>query len=174
MRHIFSSMRLGFRGFSDSDADTFLLHHNEDKYKLWFPDNECVTIEDALKVIAFFSDCINNKRLPYVLAIDLLETNELIGDVGVNEVAGKNNEIEIGFSISERFERLGYASEALSMMVKYIVPLFSIKNLYGRVLFGNEASVNVLYKCGFEYQNKEMDAEDDPYGNGMLVFVHTE
>ena len=42
--------------------------------------------------------------------------------------------------------------------------------LYGRVMKGNEASVKVLEKCGYVFLREEQEAEDDPYGRGMLVF----
>lgn len=41
-------------------------------------------------------DCVNNKHLPYVFAVELEETGELVGDAGGNEVEGNWNEIEIG------------------------------------------------------------------------------
>lgn len=35
---------------------------------------------------------------------------------------------------------------------------------------GNNASVRVLKKNGYEFVKKEFGAEDDPYGNGMLIY----
>lgn len=173
MHYIFESTRLGFRAFNKNDAEAFLKNHNEEKFKQWFPGNACEDLEEAFEDIAFFSDCVDRKIMPYVLALESLETNELVGDLGVNEVAGKSGEIEIGFSICEKYQGLGYASEALIAMSNFIASLFSIDSLYGRVLHGNDASCKVLQKGGFTYQNTEMDAEDDPYGKGMLVYIRT-
>lgn len=39
-----------------------------------------------------------------------------------------------------------------------------------RVVYGNDASVKVLEKSGYQFVRKEFGAEDDPYGNGMLVY----
>lgn len=47
-------------------------------------------------------DCVNNKHLPYVFAVELEETGELVGDAGGNEVEGNWNEIEIGYGICKR------------------------------------------------------------------------
>ncbi len=44
------------------------------------------------------------------------------------------------------------------------------KVLYGRVMKGNDASVRVLEKNGYNFAGEEQDAEDDPYGNGMLIY----
>ena len=35
---------------------------------------------------------------------------------------------------------------------------------------GNSASVRVLEKSGYRFVREESGAEDDPYGNGMLVY----
>lgn len=35
---------------------------------------------------------------------------------------------------------------------------------------GNHASVRVLEKNGFEFVKEEFGAEDDAYGNGMLIY----
>ena len=173
MNYIFKSARLGFRAFNKNDAEAFYNNHNEEKFKQWFPGNECEDIEEALEEIDFFRGCVNDKVLPYVLAIELLETSELIGDTGANEVEGKNNEVEIGFSICEKHQGFGYATEAVIAMSKFIMQVFPVKKLYGRVLKGNDVSCKILQKSGYKYKAIEMEAEDDPYGNGMLVYVRT-
>lgn len=35
---------------------------------------------------------------------------------------------------------------------------------------GNHVSVRVLEKNGFEFVKEEFGAEDDAYGNGMLIY----
>ena len=42
--------------------------------------------------------------------------------------------------------------------------------MHGRVVHGNEASARVLEKNGYRFAEEEFGAEDDPYGNGMLVY----
>ena len=120
--------------------------------------------------INFYVDCVNNRRLPYVLAVELKETGELIGDTGVNEVEGNCNEVEIGYGICKNHSGKGYATELLNAMTKYIVSSFGINILYGRVMRGNNASVRVLEKNGYVFDKEEIGAEDDPYGNGMLIY----
>ena len=56
-------------------------------------------------------------------------------------------------------------------MMAYVFEKFDIKVLYGRVMHGNGASVRVLEKNGFSFAKEEFDAEDDPYGKGMLVYT---
>ncbi|MCM1540338.1 MAG: GNAT family N-acetyltransferase [Blautia sp.] len=124
----------------------------------------------ALRAINFYINCVNNKHLPYVLAVELKCTGELIGDTGVNEVEGNPEEVEIGYGICKMYCGKGYATELLMAMTKYIVEIFGINILYGRVMNGNNASVRVLEKNGYEFVREELEAEDDPYGNGMLIY----
>jgi len=55
-------------------------------------------------------------------------------------------------------------------MTKFSVETFGINVLYGRVMHGNNVSVRVLEKNGYEFVKEEFGAEDDPYGNGMLIY----
>lgn len=55
-------------------------------------------------------------------------------------------------------------------MTEFITNAFGISILYGRVMQGNIASVKVLEKNGYEFVREEFGAEDDPYGNGMLIY----
>jgi len=42
--------------------------------------------------------------------------------------------------------------------------------IWGRVVYGNDTSMKVLEKSGYQFVRKEFGAEDDPYGNVMLVY----
>ena len=106
-----------------------------------------------------------------MLAVELKETGELIGDTGVNEVEEKTNEVEIGYTICKKHSGKGYATELLNAMTEFIVSTFEINVLYGRVMRGNNASVRVLEKNGYVFVKEEFGAEDDPYGNGMLIYM---
>lgn len=142
----------------------------EEDAKKWIPNESYTDIEEAKDAIRFYINCVNHKHLPYVLAVELKSTGELIGDTGVNEVEGCLNEVEIGYGICKKYSGKGYATELLIAMTKYIAEIFEINVLYGRVMQGNHASVRVLEKNGYEFVKKELEAEDDPYGNGMLIY----
>ena len=51
-----------------------------------------------------------------------------------------------------------------------MVSAFGMSVLYGRVMHGNNASVRVLEKNGYKFVTEEFGAEDDSYGNGMLIY----
>ena len=98
------------------------------------------------------------------------ETGELIGDTGVSEVDGEPNSLEIGYQICEKYSGKGLATEVLNAMTAFSFARFNATISYGRVVHGNAASARVLEKAGYVFVNEEYGAEDDPYGNGMLVY----
>ena len=170
MEYIFETEHLKIRKFELDDARCLYENHLEEDVIKWIPNESYADMEETKEAIDFYIDCVNNKHLPYVLAVELKSTGELIGDTGVNEVEGNLNEVEIGYVICKKYSGKGYATELLMAMSKYIAEIFEINILYGRVMHGNNASVRVLEKNGYEFVKEEFGAEDDPYGNGMLIY----
>lgn len=170
MKYMFETENLRVRKFELEDAQCLYENHSEEEVRKWIPNESYVDIEETQGAIDFYVDCVNNGRLPYVLAVELKETGELIGDTGVNEVEGNADEVEIGYGICKKHSGKGYATELLKAMTEFIVSTFGINVLYGRVMCGNDASVRVLEKNGYIFVKEEFGAEDDPYGNGMLIY----
>ena len=170
MDYIFETEHLRIRKFRIEDAQCLYVNHLEEDIKKWIPNESYADIEETQSAISFYVECVNNRHLPYVLAVELKDTGELIGDTGVNEVEGKINEVEIGYAICKKHSGKGYATELLNAMTEFIVASFGIDVLYGRVMRGNKASVRVLEKNGYVFIEEEFGAEDDPYGNGMLIY----
>ena len=170
MMKMFETERLIIRMFRDEDARELYENHRDDEVRKWFP-NECYADRaEAQDAIRFYNDCVNNGHLPFVLGVELKETGELIGDTGISEAEGKLNETEIGYCIGQKYRGRGYATELVGAASGFVSERFGITAIYGRVVHGNEASVRVLEKNGYQFVKEESGAEDDPYGNGMLVY----
>jgi len=166
-KYLFETENLGFRRFDRTDAERLYEHHNEQGLKAWLPNESYENLEEAIDAVEFFGKYYDNDELPFVLAIELKETHELIGDTGVNEAPGG---VEIGYSICEKYQRHGYATETVKAMTEFLLIHFNIKELFGRVMHGNGASCRVMDKSGYKYIKEEFGAEDDPYGKGMLIY----
>ena len=167
---LFETDHLIVRKFKHEDAQQLYRNHMDEEVRRWFP-NECYAdVEEAQDAIRFYADCVDYGKLPYVLGVELKETGELIGDAGISEVEGKPGETEIGYCIGQKYRGKGYATELLRAISDYVVSRFGIGVIWGRVVSGNEASMKVLAKSGYQFVRKEFGAEDDPYGNGMLVY----
>ena len=171
METLFETARLLVRKFRDADAAPLYENHKDEKVRKWFP-NECYADEaEALDAIRFYANCVDGGRLPFVLAVELKETGELIGDTGVSEVDGHPEETEIGYCIGQKYRGKGYASELLEAISGFVFSRFGIRTIYGRVVHGNGASARVLEKTGYRFVKEEFGAEDDPHGKGMLVYA---
>ena len=170
MKYVYETERLKIRRFEPDDAGRLFDIHLDEEVKKWIPGESYEDIEEAKGAIGFFADCVDQNRLPYVLAVELKETGELIGDTGINEVEGNPREVEIGFVIGREYRGKGYATEVVRAMTEFTGSTFGIGTVYGRVMKGNNASVKVLEKSGYSFITEENGAEDDPYGNGMLVY----
>lgn len=170
MKVFFETEHLLVRELEPEDADRLYENHAEEKVKKWFPNESYADMDEAKGAIRFFRDCVEGNHLPFVLAIQLKETGELIGDTGVSEVDGQPEAVEIGYQICEKYSGRGLATEALKAMTGFSFAKFGATVSYGRVVHGNGASARVLEKAGYIFVNEEMGAEDDPYGNGMLVY----
>ena len=154
MGYIFETEHLKIRKFRREDALSLYRNHLEENVRKWIP-NECYgSLEEAESAAVFFEDRVNKGILPYVLAVEWKENSELIGDVGINEVAGKPEEVEIGYTVSQRYSGNGYATELLRAMTEFVSSTLGHHVLYGRVMRGNDASVRVLEKTGMFLNGK--------------------
>ncbi len=133
-------------------------------------DESHADIDEAKDAIQFFGDCVEKNHLPFVLAIQLKETGELIGDTGVSEIEEQPDSVEIGYQICDKYSGKGLATEVLNAMTAFSFARFKATVIYGRVVHGNTASARVLEKAGYVFVNEEFGAEDDPHGNGVLVY----
>jgi ribosomal-protein-alanine N-acetyltransferase len=172
MEYIFETERLKIRKFLPEDAEVLYKNHLEEEVKRWIPGESYADLEETKGAIDFYIAKVNNRRLPYVLAVELKENGELIGDTGINNVKGRADQVEIGYTICKRHSGKGYATELLGAMTDFVISTLGIKHIYGRVMHGNDASVRVLEKNGYVFVSEELGAEDDPYGNGMLVYEY--
>jgi len=168
--YFFETKHLRVRKFRSEDALALYQNHLDEAVKRWIPNESYADLEEAKSAIEFYIDCVEKEQLPFVLAVELKETGELIGDTGLNEVEGAPGEVEIGYTVCKKHSGKGYATELLGAMTEFAGAAFAAAVLYGRVMHGNNASVRVLEKNGYRFVKEEFGAEDDPYGNGMLIY----
>ena len=171
MGYVFETEHLRVRPFTSEDGPRLYEIHLDEAVKKWFPNESYENPEEAREAAAFFGLRAERGQLPFVLAVERKDTGELIGDAGVSEAEGKPGEVEIGYVICRSCRGKGYAPETVRAMTAHAFSAFRVQAVYGRVLKGNGASVRVLEKSGYRFAGEESGAADDPYGNGMLVFI---
>jgi len=106
-----------------------------------------ITYEEELK---WFEDNSkeNNGRCNF--AIEDLETGTYIGGCGVNDVNWLTRVARIGIFIGDKnFLGLGYGTDALEVLIKFIFEEMNINKIKLEVFSFNERAIKCYKKCGF-------------------------
>ena len=86
----------------------------------------------------------------YHLAVERIADGALVGSLGLRFLGHPGNG-DLGYWIGERYQRQGYASEAVALAVHLAFTHLAADSLSAWVFVGNEASRRVLEKAGFRY-----------------------
>lgn len=84
---------------------------------------------------------------PFMLAVALKETNEMIGEIVVRP---KNDTIELGYTFSYKYHRHGYAFEALTVLIDQLHQRASDRAFISFTDPQNIASMGLLCKLGYQ------------------------
>ncbi|MBC7878716.1 MAG: GNAT family N-acetyltransferase [Anaerolineales bacterium] len=142
--------RLTIRNFKDSDIDAFLAYRNDPevaKYQGWgIP----YTREQGLQYISEIKDIESPKAgLWLQVAIELKETGETIGDLGIRIKKEDARQVAIGFTIASTHWRKGYAVEAMTALLEYLFKELNMHRVIADCDVENIASYRTLEKLGF-------------------------
>jgi len=116
------------------------------------------------------TDIYTNKR--YAIALpdaDESGTDEMIGMVGVG-LEDTLNEVEVAYFMTEKYQRRGYAKEAVDALTDWCLKVSDIKYLILTIDCANTPSNGLAEKCGFELfekrtpiGHKQPNMESDSY-----------
>jgi len=123
----------------------------------WIPDQVYKDEQTALEVLHYlisqYEIPATPAHKPYVLGICMKNTAELIGHVGLSP---KGTEVEIGYAIENKYQRRGYASQAVDAMAEWGIQHFGLTQILGIVSADNTASCKVLENAGFSLVHEAM------------------
>lgn len=88
----------------------------------------------------------------YDWAIELKSTGKMIGTCGFTKFDYPNNCAEIGYVINPDFWGRGYATEAVSAVLKFGFLRLGLNRIEARYIIGNEASRRVMEKNGMTFE----------------------
>lgn len=146
-----ASQSVVLRSFVDGDAPKLHVMSREPALQTWLPDQVYESKADALEVLRHLGEKCRDPgspaRAPYVLAVCLKASMELIGHVGLSPIEGQ---VEVGYAIEEKHHGKGFASEAVGAMVKWGLERFELPRILGIVAADNAASCRVLERADFE------------------------
>ena len=141
------------------------VHQNslDEDNRRFVPDEVFETEEEALEAITFLASRYGKQDGPLAYPVLTKAGGENVGYVQM--VPLEDGTWEIGYHIARKHTGKGYATEAVSAFLPYMVKALGLHEVYGICLKENEASKHVLAKCGFEpisegagnYQGKQRE-----------------
>lgn len=142
--------RLILRNFVEDDVDAFFAYRNEPetaKYQSWnipYPREQAEKFIESIKYM-------NAPRQGHWLqvAIELKQTNQLIGDIGCFVKQDDARQAMIGFTLSSTYWRNGYMSEAVLCWLGYLFEDLDMHRVTADCDIENTASFRLLEKVGF-------------------------
>ena len=153
---ILRTKHLRIREFTLDDKNRVYQMSREPGIRRWLPDQVYANIEEAKGVLEYLISKYERQgelnKLPYILGIELISTNELIGHIGLSPI---EEGIEIGYGIEENKQGLGYATEAVAKFCPWALKEFDLDCIWGVVNKENKGSIKVLEKANFKYEKKD-------------------
>jgi ribosomal-protein-alanine N-acetyltransferase len=145
------------RRFEPGDAEELFRLSREEGMRDWLPSQVYRDRDHARSVVAFLIsqyDRPGDPRIgPYVLGVQLRESGELVGHVGLGPWRGA---VEVGFAIAEAHQRRGLATQAVRGMCGWARDAFSLESILGVTAISNVASQGVLLHAGFVLRSEQV------------------
>lgn len=98
---------------------------------------------------------------PFMVAVALKETDEMIGEIVVKP---KTDAIELGYTFSYRYHRRGYAFEALTALIDQLHRMAPERAFVSFVEPQNTASMGLLRKLGYRDMGYVPEIESQMFG----------
>ncbi|MDE7272224.1 MAG: GNAT family N-acetyltransferase [Lachnospiraceae bacterium] len=127
-------------------------------------------LDDANAVFEWAGDPVVNRYMPYPLHQSVHQAEEWIRSLGEKnefcfclkdsgKVIGsgsitydeKYGAYELGYNLNRQYWRMGYATEVSKALIQWAYQNIGARDFFARHANTNEASGNVLKKCGFQF-----------------------
>lgn len=154
------------RQFSASDSSDVAYYSQQPNVAYWMSDMVLNNEKEASSWINWINQKYNITEPSIVLAIEHKIEGMCIGVVGVHPKAELDNEVEILYGISDKYQNSGYATEASKALIQWVFENTQLKSLVAIVKPDNIPSKIVIEKLGFEY----VDIRIIPYDGHMCKF----
>ncbi len=96
-------------------------------------------------------DVLKSLRMSHNFAVRLIENDELLGNIGFNDIDSVNKSGTLGIMLgNEKYYGKGYGKEALILLLDYGFSLLNLRNIVLYVFEYNEIAYNLYKKVGFK------------------------
>lgn len=148
-KHLFTSTRLGFRNWKNSDVDAMAAISADKEVMQFFPATK--TTKETLLFVEKMQKQYTENGFCY-FAVELLETNEFIGFIGISkqeyDAGFETPFVDIGWRLKKTAWNKGYATEGAKRCLKYAFETLKLKTIYAIAPTSNSNSIHVMKKIG--------------------------
>ncbi len=140
----------------DDLKDLFEIYSNEDVFAFCgiIPKKN---VEVVRKMVSHFKrDYMKQKRAKWGIS-QKTDVAKIVGVMEVFNVKRRANTVTIGYFLNERFWNRGIATEAVRILVNYLLDEVGVERIQAEVMLQNKYSKRVLEKNGFTKQGTTRD-----------------
>jgi RimJ/RimL family protein N-acetyltransferase len=148
--HLFTTPRLGFRTWTESDLPAFAAMNSDPEIMRFF--QKPLSKEESTAMMERMNRLFEDKGYCY-FAVDLLETGELVGMIGLGWKtfeASFTPCVDIGWRIRKEFWNQGLTTEGAQACLDFAKEK-GIPEVLSMASLGNLASLRVMQKIGMRY-----------------------
>jgi RimJ/RimL family protein N-acetyltransferase len=146
----FYSDRLYIRPVESRDSAS-LFRYRSDPVSCKFLSRIPETVEDMAAFIAGTSAEINVPGTWFQFILIEHNSDTIIGDIGVHflETDSSNKQAEIGYTLDKNFRGKGFASEALTVIINYLIVDLKKHRIIASINPANKDSIRLVERFGF-------------------------
>ncbi|UCD17905.1 MAG: GNAT family N-acetyltransferase [Candidatus Zixiibacteriota bacterium] len=152
--------RLIIRPFTLKDAEKLQVICSDEEVVRYLPEN-VMTLDEVREIIAWLLDCYQKNTpdniVKFTVAVELKDSNELIGWCGLGPLEFAPSETEIFCGFARQFWGRGIATEAARAMLGYGFETVGLIEIAAVVHPDNVASKRVIEKMGLIYRRQFTD-----------------
>lgn len=146
--------------------------NGEPSTRRWLPSHVYADVTEATTRMQYLVACYSapgDPRLgPYVLAVDHLASQVLLGHVGFSPF---DNEVEVSFAIAEASRGRGYGAEALLRACHWAAESWGLQQVIAITEAANASSRRTLERAAFAHaEDKNMVFQGTPVAVSCYVW----
>ena len=152
--------RLVLRNLMPQDADVMFDYRNNEICSR-YQKGQTKDYAEIAKMIERRRADVLSAEAPFMVAVALKETDEMIGEIVVKP---KADAIELGYTFSYRYHRRGFAFEALTVLIDQLHRMAPERAFVSFVEPQNTASMGLLRKLGYRDMGYVPKIESQMFG----------
>ena len=97
----------------------------------------------------------------------IFHNGKMMGGIGLRDLYNKS--CQVGYWLGKQYWGNGFATEALKSILDFGFGQLNLEKIYAAYKIGNEGSIRVLAKCGFEYSRNKYEYDIELKEEALLI-----